>query len=97
MRFFHERYPEVAVAKTRLMPDVPEVLGKLASRVHPMAVASNKPARGAGSTAKPIASVKVSHVPVAKPAPAVAAAKSEAPVAPVASVAKGDDLDKFFQ
>ncbi len=42
---FRERYAQVAVAKTRLMPDVPEVLGTLAGRGHPMAVASNKPAR----------------------------------------------------
>ena len=35
----------MAVEKTRLMPDVPEVLAELAARAHPMAVASNKPAR----------------------------------------------------
>src|SRR6266542_1021050 len=45
VRLFRERYPQVAVEKTRLMPDVPEVLAKLADRAHPMAVASNKPAR----------------------------------------------------
>ena len=45
VRFFRERYPEVAVTKTRLMPDVPQVLERLARRGHPMAVASNKPAR----------------------------------------------------
>ena len=45
VRLFRARYPEVAVAKTRLMPDVPQVLERLARRGHPMAVASNKPAR----------------------------------------------------
>jgi len=45
VRLFRERYAQVAVAKTRLMPDVPEVLETLAARGHPMAVASNKPAR----------------------------------------------------
>ncbi len=45
VRLFRERYPQVAVAKTRLMPDVPEVLSELDARGHPMAVASNKPAK----------------------------------------------------
>jgi phosphoglycolate phosphatase len=45
VRLFRERYAQVAVAKTRLMPDVPEVLETLAARGNPMAVASNKPAR----------------------------------------------------
>jgi phosphoglycolate phosphatase len=45
VRLFRERYPQVAVEKTRLMPGVLEVLAKLAARGHPMAVASNKPAR----------------------------------------------------
>ncbi len=45
VRFFRERYTQVAVERTRLMPDVPGVLAKLAARRHPMAVASNKPAR----------------------------------------------------
>jgi phosphoglycolate phosphatase len=45
VRLFRERYPEVAVAKSRLMPDVPAVLAALARRALPMAVASNKPAR----------------------------------------------------
>ena len=45
VRLFRERYAQVAVAKTRLMPDVPDVLTALAARGHPMAVASNKPAR----------------------------------------------------
>ena len=44
VRLFRERYAQVAVAKTRLLPDVPEVLETLAARGHPMAVASNKPA-----------------------------------------------------
>jgi phosphoglycolate phosphatase len=41
---FRERYAQVAVSKTRLMPDVPQVLETLAARGHSMAVASNKPA-----------------------------------------------------
>ena len=41
---FRERYAQVAVEKTRLMPGVPEVLAELARRGHPMALASNKPA-----------------------------------------------------
>jgi phosphoglycolate phosphatase len=45
VRLFRERYPQVAVGKTRLLPDVPEVLAELGDREHPMAVASNKPAR----------------------------------------------------
>ena len=45
VRLFRERYAQVAVANTRLMPDVPYVLETLAARGHPMAVASNKPAR----------------------------------------------------
>ena len=45
VRLFRERYPRVALAKTRLLPDVPEVLAELDARGHPMAVASNKPAR----------------------------------------------------
>ncbi len=45
VRIFRERYPQVAVEKTRLMPEVPGVLAELAARGHPMAVASNKPAR----------------------------------------------------
>ena len=45
VRLFRERYAQVAVAKTRLLPDVHEVLETLASRGHAMVVASNKPAR----------------------------------------------------
>ncbi len=45
VRLFRERYPQVAVEKTRLMPGVLEVLAGLAARGYPMAVASNKPAR----------------------------------------------------
>lgn len=44
VRLFRERYAEVADAKTRLMPDVAEVLAALAADGHTMAVASNKPA-----------------------------------------------------
>ncbi|HEX7251766.1 MAG TPA: HAD-IA family hydrolase [Thermoanaerobaculia bacterium] len=44
VRLFRERYAEVAISGTELMPDVPEVLEALYRRNHPMAVASNKPA-----------------------------------------------------
>jgi phosphoglycolate phosphatase len=44
VRLFRERYPEVAVAKSRLLPGVREVLAELAARGYAMAVASNKPA-----------------------------------------------------
>jgi phosphoglycolate phosphatase len=44
VRLFRERYAEVAISGTELMPDVPEVLETLSRRGHPMAVASNKPA-----------------------------------------------------
>jgi phosphoglycolate phosphatase len=45
VRLFRERYPAVAVEKTRLLPEVPGVLSELARRGHAMAVASNKPER----------------------------------------------------
>ena len=45
VRLFRERYPEVAVGGSTLMPDVAAVLSNLAARRIPMAVASNKPAR----------------------------------------------------
>jgi phosphoglycolate phosphatase len=45
VRLFRERYPEVAVEKTRLLPGVREVVEKLDALGYPMAVASNKPAR----------------------------------------------------
>ena len=45
MRLFRERYPEVAVAHSHLLPEVAEVLGTLSERGHAMALASNKPAR----------------------------------------------------
>jgi phosphoglycolate phosphatase len=45
VKLFRERYPEVAVEKSRLLPDVAEVLEKLSGSGHSMAVASNKPAR----------------------------------------------------
>lgn len=45
VRLFRLRYPEVAVAKSELMADVPEVLARLSTRGYRMAVASNKPAR----------------------------------------------------
>jgi len=44
VRLFRERYGEVAISGTVLMPDVPGVLETLSRRGHPMAVASNKPA-----------------------------------------------------
>jgi len=45
VRLFRERYPLVAVEGSRLMPGVSETLPVLEDRGHPMAVASNKPAR----------------------------------------------------
>jgi phosphoglycolate phosphatase len=45
VRLFRERYPDVAVEKTRLFDGVREVLARLETLGHPMAVASNKPAR----------------------------------------------------
>ena len=44
VRLFRERYPEVAISKSRLLPGVREVLAELAASGHAMAVASNKPA-----------------------------------------------------
>jgi phosphoglycolate phosphatase len=44
VRLFREWYPEVAVAKSHLLPGVRETLATLASRGHRMALASNKPA-----------------------------------------------------
>jgi phosphoglycolate phosphatase len=44
VRLFRERYAQVADTKTRLMPDVADVLAALAADGHTMAVASNKPA-----------------------------------------------------
>lgn len=40
---YRERYAEIADAETILLPDVPEVLARLAEAGHAMAVASNKP------------------------------------------------------
>ena len=45
VRLFRERYPEVAVAKSHLLPGVRETVAALGARGHDMAVASNKPAR----------------------------------------------------
>jgi phosphoglycolate phosphatase len=45
VRLFRERYPEVAVAKSHLLPGVAQVIADLDRKRHPMAVASNKPAR----------------------------------------------------
>jgi len=44
VRLFRQRYPEVAVEKSHLLPGVEEVLAELGSRGHRMALASNKPA-----------------------------------------------------
>jgi len=44
VRLFRERYAVVADEKTRLLPDVPDVLERLARGGHLLAVASNKPA-----------------------------------------------------
>ena len=45
VRLFRERYPEVAVASSHLLPGVAETVEALAEAGHPMAVASNKPGR----------------------------------------------------
>jgi phosphoglycolate phosphatase len=45
VRLFRERYPDVAITRSRLLPGVAETLERLASRGHTMAVASNKPPR----------------------------------------------------
>lgn len=45
VRLFRERYPAVAVEKTRLLPGVREVVAELDALGHLMAIASNKPAR----------------------------------------------------
>ena len=45
VRLFRERYPEVAMEKSHLLPGVRETIETLEARGHPMAVASNKPAR----------------------------------------------------
>ena len=45
VRLFRERYPEVAVEKTRLLPGVRDVVAALDALGYRMAVASNKPAR----------------------------------------------------
>jgi phosphoglycolate phosphatase len=44
VRLFRQRYADVAVGETALMPGVADVLAALAKRGFPMAVASNKPA-----------------------------------------------------
>jgi phosphoglycolate phosphatase len=44
VRLFRQRYSEIAIEETELMPDVADVLAELSRRGHPMAVASNKPA-----------------------------------------------------
>jgi phosphoglycolate phosphatase len=44
VRLFRERYPEVAIRLSHLLPDVPAVLDELARTGWRMAVASNKPA-----------------------------------------------------
>ncbi len=44
VRLFRERYPEVAIRLSHLLPDVPAVLDELAGARWRMAVASNKPA-----------------------------------------------------
>ncbi len=45
VRLFRERYPQVAVEKSHLLPGVAGVLAELSARGHRMALASNKPAR----------------------------------------------------
>jgi phosphoglycolate phosphatase len=43
VRLFRERYSRVADSKTRLLPDVPEVLAAIGTARHTIALASNKP------------------------------------------------------
>jgi phosphoglycolate phosphatase len=45
VRLFRERFEEVAIDHSHLLPGVEETLGTLAGRDHAMALASNKPAR----------------------------------------------------
>ena len=45
VRLFRERYPQVAVAGSVVLPSVAQTLGELSERGYPMAVASNKPAQ----------------------------------------------------
>lgn len=45
VRLFRERYPEVAVEKSHLLPGVADVVATLDARGYRMAVASNKPER----------------------------------------------------
>lgn len=45
VRLFRERYPQVAVEKSHLLPGVSNAVEALDRRGHPMAVASNKPER----------------------------------------------------
>ncbi|HYX20759.1 MAG TPA: HAD-IA family hydrolase [Thermoanaerobaculia bacterium] len=45
VRLFRERYPEVAVERSHLLPGARETLEALAASGHAMALASNKPAR----------------------------------------------------
>ena len=45
VRLFRERYPEVAVERSHLLPGARETLEALAATGHAMALASNKPAR----------------------------------------------------
>ena len=44
VRLFRERYQEVAIEGSHLLPGAAETLAELHARGHPMAVASNKPA-----------------------------------------------------
>ena len=44
VRLFRERYPQVAVEKSHLLPGVADTLAELHARGHRMALASNKPA-----------------------------------------------------
>ena len=102
---FRARYPAVALEKTRLLPDVPEVLETLASRGYRMAVASNKPAafsrlileaRGVQSRFFAIAGPD-DQTPV-KPDPAMLLRlMHEAGASPAGTVAVGDmEVDSEF-
>ena len=45
VRLFREKYPEVYIDHSRLLPDVAETLGRLGSAGYRMGVATNKPAK----------------------------------------------------
>lgn len=105
VRFFRERYPQVAVEKSHLLPGVAEVLAALQARGHRMALASNKPApfsrmileaKGIASRFEAIAGPD--EITPAKPDPAMLLRLMAAAGAPAAStVCVGDmEVDSDF-